>query len=135
MQWLIDIVATRVVAEIGIPPTFIDRGDPAAADFDQTGLTYDNAWHDLDLSGIVPANAVAVAFLVVNKVNAIGTGTWIRQKGNANDFNLYLQIHQVANTFLVTDGVCPIGSDGLLEYKFSPIPYTGTQITIKGWWL
>jgi len=34
---------------------FVDRGDPAAVDFDETDLTMDNTWRDLDLSSLVCA--------------------------------------------------------------------------------
>jgi len=47
-------------SDIGKPPGFEDRGDPAVYDYDKNDLTKDGAWHDLDLSGIVPENAKAV---------------------------------------------------------------------------
>ena len=39
---------------------YVHRGNPTAYDYDQRTLTHDGAWHTLDLSAIIPANAKLV---------------------------------------------------------------------------
>jgi len=131
MQWLVDLV----IEAIGIPPVFIDRGDPAVADFAVGDLTADGAWHNLDLSGIVPANASAVLLHAGIRDNLIGQNTYIRRKGNVNWENSCRMITQVANLAISQDIVCPIGSNGLLEYNLSATVWTSIGIRVKGWWL
>ena len=134
-QQFIDDITARTKEIMGIPPCFIDRGDPAAADFTTVDFTVDNAWHDLDLSGIVPANAVAVLFRVENRNNNFGVFIQIRKKSNSNLPNRFEQNIQVANVSLSDDGICPIGTNGLLEYLLIPVGFWLISFTVKGWWL
>lgn len=60
MQWIFDIIVDRVKAELGIPPCFITRPDPFSWILDIGTIHDDGAWHDVDISSIVPANAQAV---------------------------------------------------------------------------
>ena len=60
MQWLIDIIAEKVKNEIGIPPVFVDRGDVPFWDIDDFSTLFDNAWHTIDLSLIVPEGTSAI---------------------------------------------------------------------------
>lgn len=131
MQWLIDLI----VEAIGVPPTFIDRGDPAVVDFDKDDLTQNNAWHDLDLSGIIPSNATAV--LLTIEIDSVFTQKklWIRKNGNANTINKSQILTAVANGNRGADFTVPVGTDGIIEYLTSVPPWTRLDITVKGWWL
>lgn len=131
MQWLIDLV----IEAIGIPPVFIDRGDPAVPDFPVGSFIIDNAWHDLDLSGIVPATASAVLLAIeIASINA-ASQVILRKKGNINHINISQILTQVGGFLISGDFVCPIGSDGLLEYQIPPNPWIFLNVTVKGWWL
>jgi len=131
MQWLIDLV----IESIGVPPVFIDRGDPASDDFAVIALTRNGAWHNLDLSGIVPSNASAVAMVAWLGSPVINRWFELRKKGNINNFNENYLITQVANIATAGNFVVPIGTDGLLEYKFQDGTFNQGAITVKGWWL
>lgn len=112
--------------------TFHDRGDPASADYTQATLTLDSSWNDLDLSGIVPTGAKAVALRVV--ITA-GTGKYIlfRRNGNSNIINIS-QVTQGSLTSTlaaVGDLVVPCDANQVIEYYGTG----GTlEVTVKGWW-
>jgi len=59
----------------------VDRGDPGSADFTVGDFTCDAAWHDLDLSGIVPAGAMAVLINVVTDTSDANQQILFRKKG------------------------------------------------------
>lgn len=135
MQWLIDLCAERVIETIGIPPTFIDRGDPAAYDFIANDLTKDDAWHDLDLSGIVPSGSTAVLINLQAKSNGAGNYFQLRTNGNSNSRNVsYITtpVAVVANGF---DCIVPVDSTRIIEYLLSVATWFTASLTVKGWWL
>jgi len=135
MQWLIDLIAEKVIATIGIPPTYIDRGDPAIFDFLKTDLTQDGAWHELDLSAIVPAGAVAVnVHLTIEHVD-VHRAAFLRKHGNANNFGIVGQRTQVSNKTIEKDGCVAISSDRKIDYFFEAPAWLIITMTITGWWL
>ena len=134
MQWLIDIVTERVIAEIGIPPVFIDRGDPVGADFAWANHLFLPAITDLDLSAIIPENATAVALNVVVQNSAISRVLYIRTKGNANVSNIAKVVTQVANIDMGTDMIVAPNADRICEMWSGGI-WINVEVTVKGWWL
>lgn len=135
MQWLTDIIVERVINEIGIPPVFIDRGDPAAPDFTEPNFTQDFAWHDLDLSGIVPDGAQGVLLGINVASLTVAKLIEFRKDGNSNTFNVSSIITQVASTAITADLSCPISSDRKLEYRVHTVLWHILNLTVKGWWL
>ena len=131
MQWLIDLI----IESIGVPPVFIDRGDPANDDFLVGSLVRDGAWHDLDLSSIVPSNASCVALAAYISGTTVLKWCEFRKKGNVNVYNESYFVTQVANVSITGDFNIPIGSDGLLQYRFQDSTINNGAITVKGWWL
>jgi len=113
---------------------FEDRGDPNAWDFTLGDLTTDGAWHDLDLSGIVPDGAKAVLLRIDLEDDAINSQLLLRKKGNANAVNMIESLTQVANQDYVVDAVCPCSDERYLEYKASNLVWTEIDIVVKGWW-
>ena len=63
---------------------FVDRGDPASEDFDQTDIDIDKTWTDIDLSSIVPVGTVAVLLAVELRAAVANVTLQFRKKGNAN---------------------------------------------------
>lgn len=63
-----------------------DRGEVASPDFTYGDFTHNNAWHDLDLSSIVPKGAVRV----ILNVSITGTGgnqaLYFRKKGRTTSY-------------------------------------------------
>lgn len=113
---------------------YTDRGDPAAADFDQDDLTMDNTWNDLDLSGKGGmGTGVKLVLLSVYVVDdAASTRILFRENGNSNASNsdgIRSQVANVANSghvWVLTDG------DGVIEY-ISTAAIGTINITICGW--
>lgn len=125
-----------VVANRGCPDVCAeDRGDPALVDFAIGDLTADGAWHDLDLSGIVPTDQRFVLLAVVIANSSINRLLQIRKKGNANIPNASIQNIQVANVALSSDCTNPISQDGFLEYNLTAGGWIIINITVKGWWV
>lgn len=131
MQWLIDLI----IDAIGVPPCYVDRGDPAAYDYYVGDFTKDGAWHDLDLSAIVPAGAVSVCILIYLK--SLSSGRWfrLRQKGKVNEFNICSRITPIAATAYITDGVVTLDANRVIQYKIQNTTWNNIRLCIKGWWL
>lgn len=135
MQWLIDIVKEWIVAEGYIKTSFVDRGDPAAWDFIVGNFTRDAAWHDLDLSGIVPAGAKAVAVFGKITTDAVGSVFRLRKNGNANAFNLTELRTTVANVSASYDIITIPDANRVIEYYASVANWFDISLVVKGWWV
>lgn len=131
MQWLIDLIISR----IGIPPVFIDRGDPAEIDFGIDDFTRDGVWHELDLSTIVPAGATAVLISVWLKNTETDKFFMLRKHGNTETWSSSVIATQVSNVYFGCDFVCVIDADRKADYLVSINGWTEIYFTVKGWWL
>jgi len=114
--------------------TFVDRGDAAAYDWDETDLTRDAAWHDLALSGVVPVGAISVLMRV--KMSAVLPGNYIgfRQKGDTNGFNEswgYVQVNAIPISY---DMIIAVDGDRKIQY-FTTANATSIDLCIGGWWI
>jgi hypothetical protein len=113
----------------------VDRGDPSAVDFAVGSLTTDGGWYDLDLSSIVPANAVAVDLLVEIQDDAVNSGLQLRKNGNSNAINVAIARTQVVNVSNYLNTTIPCDSSRVIEYSASNLTWTTINITVRGWWL
>jgi len=118
----------------GIYSMFTDRGDPATYDYAKEDLTIDGAWHDLDLSAIVPSCARAVFIIGHLEGAAVDWKIQFRKKGNTNEI-----IHGGMETLRAgverhRSSLVAIGSDQTIEYKISNESWTTLSLAIKGWW-
>ena len=110
-----------------------DRGDPAAADFTQATLTVDGAWHDLDLSGIVPVGAKTVLLRLSIDDNAINHVIGVAEQSVSNFVNIYTLRTTVANVF--NQGDCIVALNGNRKVQYVITAATNTiVITVAGWW-
>jgi len=110
----------------------IDRGDPIASDFTQADMTLDNAWHDLDLSAIVPADAIWVMFIVELRHN-VGDGfLQFRKNGNANVFASPKVYVQVVNEEVAAQMLVPCDDAQIIEYR-ADLNIQFVTMTILGW--
>lgn len=135
MQWLIDLIKEWVIAQGYLTTSYIDRGDPPIPDFDKFDFIPDDAWHELDLSGIVPAGAVAVALSVILQNIAAGRVMNFRKAGNTGAYNASRNHIDVATLFIVNDNVVSVDADRKIEYYLSTPGWITIGITVKGWWL
>lgn len=103
---------------------YVDRGDPAEVDFTQADLTLDDAWHELDLSAIVPA--AGANHLVHLKALATITIAF-REVGNINTINVTPEA-----TGMHADSWVMLDANRKIEYMTSA-GMIGT-LTVRGWW-
>lgn len=134
MQWLIDLIKEWVQAQGYLTTGFVDRGDPENADFEAGDFIKDSSWRNLDLSGIVPTTAKAVLFALDIIATTTHEKCRFRKKGNVFEKNMSSLFTQVAYISKAADMVCPIGTDGLLEYNIDAATWGAIRFTVKGWW-
>lgn len=113
---------------------FIDRGDTADDDFTVGDFTKDGNWHELDLSGIVPAGAKSVLFKFFYMSTGASNICIFRTLGNTNDSNVSVAATQVANVLHSLDIVIPLDADRKIEYQFQSGTWLVAVFTVKGWW-
>lgn len=116
--------------------TYVDRGDPAAVDFAVGDLTTNGAWHDLDLSSIVPAGAKSVILYVAMRDTAADVIVIFRKNGNSNSIN----VGGVANedshaTSQRGDIIVALDSNRVIEYFTTNTSIDTLNITVKGWFI
>lgn len=125
-------VTVENLLSLHTPGTFVDRGDPSVVDFDEGDLTTDGAWHDLDLSSIVPSGATAVALRVVLTDDA-GQYIQFRKNGDSNDVahpSVRTQVNAVAVIHQITV-FCD--SDQVIEYRTTSATWAQIDVTVYGW--
>lgn len=135
MQWLIDIVAEKVIAEIGIPPCWIQRPDFDGNDFLKEALTIDNAWHELDVSAIVPAGASAAHFHIKVDANTIGGVIYMRPRGRSEFTGTCKVRPQVAGQPIAYFPTVGLDSSRIIEYRISSAVWVLINIKIEAWLL
>ena len=129
---------TREGTKIGITTSFVDRGDPAGVDYNETGskavLNTDGTWRDLDLSAIVPDGAEAILFAVKVLDDAVNSQFGFRRNGNSNTTNVSKMRTQVAN--VINDGtlISFCDENRVVEYFGSDLAFAGIEVTVMGWW-
>ncbi len=116
------------------PHGFIDRGDPAGFDWDAGDLTKDGAWHDLDVSAIVPVEARAVLIKAYLRDNLVGSSVNFRRHDNANNINTVALLTQVSVVWITADCIIPIDTDQTIEYNITA-GLDSIYLSVRGWWL
>ena len=126
-----------MTGEVSIKPFYlIDRGDPAAADFAIGAFTIDGAYHDLDLSAVVPTNARWVYVKIVLLNNADGVNIALRTKSNSNTGNTLTQNTQNANFTVYLDGFIYIdpANPQTIQYNVVNVGvWTTVSLIVRGW--
>jgi hypothetical protein len=113
--------------------TIVDRGDPAAVDWNVGSFTTDATWRELDCSAIVPAGAKAIFFRLDLSDDAVGNGFHLRENGNSNAINFDGLITQVASIgqrgtiFSFCDG------DRKVEYYGNNVAFIQIDLTVCAW--
>jgi len=115
--------------------SFVDRGDCEFQDFSYADFNQDGNWHELDLSGIVPAGATAVCFWFDGFSNTVESHVAFRTKGNVHLGNYSDVIAQVAGVLIRHDCIVPVGPDRIIEYAFHTNDWDFMGLVVKGWWL
>ena len=112
----------------------IVRTTGSGMDWDETGLIKDGAFHDLDLSGIVPAGTIQVQFRL-RLYNASGAYRllYMKKKGEANG-------SIVVGCFAYTAGLeydfsfwLSVDADRIVEYNAQAVTWSMIELVIKAW--
>lgn len=135
MQWLIDIIKKWIVAEGYLLHSFVNRGAAAVPDKVVGDFTKDGIPHVMDLSGVVPPEAIAIAVRVKSlcAVTNAYLKFWRPADGlQENRAEIISQFTGVPITKDVIIGVSPIGG---ISYVIENLPWSIIDFTVKGWWL
>jgi hypothetical protein len=114
---------------------YVDRGDPGSYDWDEGDLTTDDTWNDLDLSSIVPENAILVALSGNLADDAVNSYLQFRKNGNTNTVVKASQRTQVANVVIDFDLIVACDSDRVIEYLGANLTFSSINLVVKGWWI
>ena len=113
----------------------VDRGDPAANDYDLTAFNTDGNWYDWNLAGEVPAGATWVLLYISWQTDASQQRIQVRKNGNSNAIALSVARTQVANVRIDYDVWVPVDSNRVIEYNITNgTTFVGANIAVvKGW--
>ena len=116
-----------------LAPHFVPRGDLAGVDY--AVFTADGAYHDLDLSAIVPAGAIAVYLRIIISDNATGSLFKVRKNGNTNEEDAIKFRTQVINLNNDLYGIVECDSNRIIEYQATNTTWSSINIAIIGWFI
>lgn len=99
-------------------------------------LTRDNAWHynGIDLSGIIPAGAVAALIYFSLKASAANKNFVLGGDIQVYAYDALNQKTQLANVDIYREGKTFIDTDRLIDYICEAADADG-WITVKGWYI
>jgi len=111
---------------------YVNRGDPAAVDYDKTAFTWDSAWYEKDLSSIVPAGAVLVHLYVAHAHSANNNWMKFRKNGNTNIYNIVQFNTRVAGVTDFYDAWVACDVNRKISYQGGISP-TLFNVVVRGW--
>jgi len=114
--------------------SYVQRAEQAAYDYDQTTLTKDGAWHDLDLSAIVPTSAKLVLLRVGASYTAPGNYFRIGKQGDTNSFSVVNVATQLSNIINEQTALVPL-VNGKIRYYCSAVSFSLLRLLVLGWFL
>lgn len=114
---------------------FTDRGDLASIDWEIGDLTIDGAWHDLDLSGIVGANAALVCIRLLLDTSAAGKKGLFRTNGNSNSINVGQGYTAVLSKSFPQDMWVVTDAAGKIEYNFTADLAGIVRLSVAHWFV
>lgn len=112
---------------------WVNRGLATSADFMYGDLTVDAAWHDLDLSGIVPAGATFVEIQVVAICQVAFNRIEFREKDLTTEYATYECYVQVSMIPIAKRFWIPIDANGMIEYYVTVATWPAIAINVKAW--
>lgn len=108
-----------------------DRGDPSSIDFNT--LTDDGAWHDLDLSAIVPVGYRMVLLRFIGGSTRSGAQFYVRKNGATNNINADSVetngVEAIRCSFLVA-----CDANRVIEYWATEDGWTVMALTVAAYW-
>jgi len=113
----------------------VDRGDCDAYDWTLNDFTRDGNPHELDCSGIVPAGAKMIRFIVSTKNNAAEETGIIGKNGNTNWYNAFEFTTPGAGIQQRWQGDVFCDTDRKVRYSFTATTWGVINLTVLGWFM
>ena len=114
---------------------FVDRGIISDYDFDEGSLTQDGAYHDLDLSAIIPCGNIPVLIQFVCNHTVATKYMKVKKKGATNDYQAFVYCVHTADKDMRGECIVFCDKDRKLEYLFDAPAWLGSRLTVMGWWV
>lgn len=111
------------------------KADQESYDFTINDFTADYQYHDLDLSGIIPAGTVAIVLWGAFRSDAPDTEACFAKAGNSGNYLKSLLIQPVFNIGKGINCIVPVSSDLKIKYRFSNVNYSYINLIIAGWFI
>ncbi|GAH91455.1 unnamed protein product [marine sediment metagenome] len=114
---------------------FVSRGDYSSSDFTFESYITDYVWRELDLTGIVPANATMVMINMQIKGSGIGESMMLSPYGYTNRW-WHPQINiQAANVAMSAVAILPLFGVPKVQYRITPNGWSVLKTDVLGWWI
>lgn len=114
---------------------YVARGDVETTDFTQNDITADFTWRELDLSNIVPENAVGVLLFCVLLSPTVQAQFAFRKAGYSYTENASRHYVQVTNVNTGEHPIIPLNAERKIEYRASNHTWTSVTIAVAGWFV
>lgn len=116
--------------------SYISRGDPVVEvpDYTVASFTKDGAWHDLNLSALVPAGAKIIRVSGSVTDDAVGSLLWLRKKGSASSYTGSTVRTNVANLAADYQFALECDENRVIQYLASNVTWVTIYLTVLGWW-
>ena len=108
--------------------------EPLDWDFTITDLTMDDAWHELNLSEIVPKEAFQIDIHMTIRDATPGLTFRVRKKSGTN-YSAITVYTQAANLYETSEGMLDISEEGIVEYYGSVGLSDFLFLAITGYWI
>lgn len=116
--------------------SYISRGDPVVETYDYTAASFtkDGAWHDLDLSALVPAGAKIVRLGGNVTDDVTGSVFKLRKKDSASEYTTSLIRTSVINLAADYEFAVECNANRVIQYWTSNVTWVAIYLTVLGWW-
>ena len=114
---------------------YVSRGDYSANDFTQDTLTHDGAWHLLDLSALVPANAKVVKLLLYANHATAGSQLRMGPYYATSHYDYTASKVYVSSMAVRQYQEFPIDSTRTVFYWLDNLSGWDVSIDVVGWWV
>lgn len=126
-----------IQGEQGVPGdlSLVDRGDPAAYDFDTDDFIPSGNWRELDLSSIVPTGAIGVLMMLRFNSDYAYSEISFRKHGNSNDKNVGVLQQAFVDRMCVGNLFTFCDANRKVDYKLYPTTWNTLDVVVRGWYL
>lgn len=115
--------------------SYVDRGDPVNYDFFTVNFTRDGAWHELDLSAIVPAGPSAVLIRFYALPAIILAVIQLRERGDVNTRAIAALRATVVAVWQDGQLIVRLDNTRIIEYQIPAGVWFVVNAVVNGWWL